>query len=151
MVVTRGPSLWRVPGTDGLVLAVAPAVGSPSVSPVVQFRFPKACFIQGILVLPRPTAGASLATILARMASASVRITDEHQDPIITDTRGTLQGSNAAQSAAPLLALHGRGFAPFAVQREIKAHRQWGLSFQNVDTANAIELAGVFLYLSGPA
>lgn len=105
------------------------------------------------MALVRPDAGLTQAQFLARMANVSLRIIDEQNNPIVTDTRGTLRGTTFAPAAASLLMLHGKGFAPFALQRPIVAQRQleWTFSLQNEDTANVITMAGVFLYLENVA
>lgn len=138
-----GPKLWRVPGTDGLVLAAAPAVGSPSVSAPITWRFPKAVFVCGVLVLLRPRSSAAMP---GEMAQVSLRIIDESNQPIINDTRGTIRGTQNAPVAAPLLALHGKGFHPHALQRAVASQDQWHFVFENEDTAHTEILSGVFLY-----
>lgn len=143
MIVTEGSQVWKVPGTDGLVLAVAAAVGSPSVSAALPWRWPRPVKCTGVLVIPRANA---VATMQQKLAMASVSIIDETGNPIIFDTRATLRGTNNAPASAGLLALQGRGFAPFALQRPVNVQRQWQFYLQNDDPANVIVIAGIFLY-----
>jgi hypothetical protein len=142
---TRGPTLYKVPGSDGLVLAVAPALGSPSVSATLVWRFPKPVFCDGFFLALRPGAVAA-ATQAAR---TSLVIVDETNQPIVSDSRGTLRGVTNAPVAAPLLSMFGRGAHPFPIQRPVAAQDQWFVSFQNEDPANVVTLAGLFLLFQG--
>lgn len=138
-----GPIVWKVGGTDGLALAVAPAAGSPSVSAVIEHRFAKRAFVDGLIVLPRPHA---VLTIDQQMAAVAFSMVDEREAPFVSDLRGTLRGTNNAPAAMPLQALSGLGqFQFFKLQRFVRGNDIWRFSFQNENTAQIISLAGAFL------
>ncbi|MDB4884468.1 MAG: hypothetical protein JWL95_3234 [Gemmatimonadetes bacterium] len=138
-----GPSIFKVPGSDGLVLAPALVLGEPSVSAPMPFIFPFATFVAGVLVLLRPDGVTP--TIAAQHGFANLRIIDQNGQPLVSDTRGTLRGT--AEAAAPLLALQGRGFHPFAMQKPLKGGEKWIFSLQNESDLLAQTVAGIFLYL----
>jgi hypothetical protein len=139
----RGAAVWKVPGSEGLVLAVAPDAVSPSVSPDLIFQFPKSAFVTGVLALLRPDAIVPLDVQRARTA---LRIVDETSQPIFSDTRGTLQGTTNAQVAVGLMALEGFAVHPFSLQRPVAALDRWIFQLQNADTLNTAAVAGIFLY-----
>ena len=137
----RGALVYKVPGSDGLALLVAPAAGSPSVSAPLVWRFPHPAFCDRLLVMLRP-GPIALETQLARV---SISIVDETNQPLISDSRGTLRGSQNAAVAAPLLLLAGFALHPFPLQRPVAAHDRWIFTLQNEDPANVATLAGIFL------
>jgi hypothetical protein len=143
-VNVRGASIWKVPFSDGLVCAVAPGAGSRSISAELAFNFPKSVFLTGVLVLPLPDV--AFASYEAQCARLSLAVVDEVNQPLFSDSRGTLLGTTNAPVAAPLFQLFGRSFRPYALQRPIAALDVWRFTVQNADTANAQALAGIFLY-----
>lgn len=146
MLLTRGPQLYTIAGARGLALPAAAAVGSPTVAGPVRQVFGRPLFIEGILALVRPIAG-YVGGLDRQQAMIAVSILDENNDPIVSDTRGTLQGTTQAPAAASLLAMSGKGFHPFQVQRAVTARDVWTFSFQNNDPAQAMVLAALVLYL----
>lgn len=148
MIPSRGPSVWKVPFSDGLACAVAPAAGSPSISGELAFNFPRSVFLTGILVLPRVSA--AFASYQEQIAQLSLNVIDEVNQPLISDSRGTIVGTTRAPVAAPFLMLFGRAFHPFAMQRPIASLDVWRFTIQNAHTARAQTLAGIFLYFSEP-
>lgn len=143
----RGADVWKVPGTDGLVLAVAPAAGSPSVSADLPFLFTRAAFVEGVLAFVRPVGAVS---VEVQQANLGMRIVDEVAEAMIVDTRGTLVGTTNAPVAASLLMMAGFGFRPFALQRPVSAGDKWVFSLQNEDPLATSTLAGIFLYFGRP-
>lgn len=147
-MVNRGASIWTVPGSNGLVCPVAAAAGSPTSSTQLAFRFPRAVFLTGLLALPQPNV--AFATLQAQCAQLSLHVVDEVNQPLVSDSRGTLQGTTLAPVAAPFLLLFGRAFHPFKLQRPLAASDRWLFTIQNADPVNAQTLAGLFLYFSEP-
>lgn len=145
MLPRFGPSIWKVPFSDGLALPVAPAAGSPSISAELRFDFPKSAFIVGLLALPLPDV--AFATYQEQIAQLAIAITDETNQPIVSNTRGTLQGTTFAPAAASLLTLFGRSFRRHALQRPVASLDRWLITFQNRDTVRAQVLEGLYLYL----
>lgn len=148
MIPCRGPSIWKVPFSDGLACPIAPDAVSPSISAELVFNFPRSVFLTGILLLPIPDA--TWATYQEQIAQLSLQVTDETNQPVISDSRGTIVGSTNAPVASPLLQLFGRGFHPFALQRPLASLDVWRFTVQNADPVNAQTLAGIFLYFSEP-
>ncbi len=146
---SRGPSVWQVPFSEGLVCPVAPSAGSPSISAELAFNFPKSCFLVGVLILPLPDA--AFATYQAQCAQLAMVITDEVNQPLVSDSRGTVKGTLRAPVALPLLAAFGRAFHPFPLQRPIAALDVWRFTVQNSDTAHAQVLEGIYLYFEDAA
>ncbi len=146
MLPVRGAQLYTVRGAAGLALPVASAVGSPSVSAEVVQRFQKDILVAGLLVLVAPLAGYA-GGLQAQQAMISATVLDEHLEPIVTDTRGSLTGTNQAPAAVPSLAISGRAFHPFPMNRVVRSNDVWRFTFQNDDPANAMTLAAVVLYL----
>ncbi len=150
MLPQRGPCLWVVPGSDGLVCPVAPAAGSESISAELVFNFPRSVFMVGVLVIPRPDAVAFPGGLLPQIAQLKLAIMDEVNQPIFSDSRGTVKGTTRAPVAGPLLAMFGRAFHPFALQRPVASLDVWRFTIQNRDTANAQTLDGIYLYFEEP-
>jgi hypothetical protein len=136
---------WIVPGSDGLALPVAAAAGSPTASASLTFRFPRSVFVRGLLILPDadPAFFTSMSEQLSQLA---VSIVDETTQPIVSDSRGTLQGSNRVPVAAGLLMLFGRAFRPYALQRPVEASDQWTFTIQNAHPVLSQTLGGIYLY-----
>ena len=149
MLPLIGPQIYTVRGASGLALPVATAVGSPTESAELVHTFTRPMFIAGILGLVAPLAGFA-GGLEAQQAMIAMTILDENQEPIVGDTRGTLEGANQVPPGAPFLALSGRAFHPHPLQRQVVGHNVWRFRFQNFDPANAMTLAGVFLYLEPP-
>ncbi len=137
--------LWVVPGSVALACPVAAAAGSPTNSASFAFMFPRAAFVHGVLALPRPS---GVLSFPAQLAALGLIINDETNQPVVSDTRGGVQGSNQVQPAASLLSLHGKAFHPFDVQRPVIAGDVWRIMIQNRDPANAAVLAGLYFYYS---
>lgn len=146
MLPLRGPQLYTLRGAQGLALPAATAVGSPSVSAELAHTFSRPMFIAGVLALVNPIAG-HVGGLNAQQAQIAMSIIDENSDPIVIDTRGTLQGVNFAPAAAPFLALSGKAFHPFQIQRAVIGGDVWRFTFQNNNAAVAMTLAAVILYL----
>lgn len=148
-MVLRDPEIFVVPGTVGLVCLKATGSGAnPRPTTPIAFRFPRALFVEGVLVLPRRNV--AWASLENQMASLALSITDETTHPIMSDGRATTKGTFRAPVAAPLLGLHGRGFHPFKLQRPVAASDAWVFSVQNADSVDDQTLAGIFLYFSDP-
>ncbi len=139
------PALYAVRGSQGLVVPIALAAGSPSQAAPLRFQFPRACFVAGLLAFGLPDAGMPVPE--AQSAALALAIVDETAHPIISDSRGSLIGTGLAPVAVSLLTLSGRSFRPFALQRPVAAGDQWIFTVQNSDAAHATTLAGIFLYI----
>lgn len=137
--------LFKVPGTDGLVVAAANATG-PGVSAELGFTFPRDWFVRGMLVVPRANAGAL--TVSGMVAALAVNVSDENQEQLVSDSRGTdfvtstggraLVGIDGAE-------LNGLSFRPFALQRPVGGRSRWAFQVQNRASVT-ITLAGIFLF-----
>lgn len=146
-MIARGAGIWVASGSVGLACPVASAVGSPTSSALFTFQFPRSVFLTGLLALPRKSA---VLAYNAQCAALSLFATDEAQRPIFSDSRGTLQGTNAVPVAGAFLGLFGKAFHPYALQRPIRAGANWSFRVQNADPANAAVLAGLYFYFSEP-
>lgn len=143
-MLLRGASIWKVPFSDGLVCPVAPGVGSRSLSTELAFNFPKSVFLTGLLALPLPDV--AFGTYVEQCAQLSLSVVDETNQPLVSDSRGTIVGTTNAPVAAPFFMLFGKSFRPFALQRPIASLDRWLFTVQNADTARAQVLAGIYLY-----
>lgn len=141
------PALYIVQGSQGLAIPAALGAGSPSSSAPVTWQFPTSCFVAGILAFGLPDAG--MPVIEAQSAQLGLVVTDEQGHPLISDGRSSLIGTGLAPVSVPLLTLSGRSFRPFALQRPVAGGDKWIFTVQNVDTAHATTLAGIFLYIKG--
>lgn len=142
--------MWVVPGSEALACPVAPAAGSLSISTELVYNFPRSVFMTGVLVIPTPDSVAFPSGLLTQLSQLKLAITDEVNQPIFNDTRGTVRGTTRAPVAGPLLALFGAAFHPFAMQRPVAALDVWRFTIQNRDIANAQTIEGIYLFFEEP-
>jgi len=137
--------MWRVPGSLGLALAVAPAGNdNPSVSLPLTFTFPETVDVEGLLAFP--TATVALPDPILQSGQLSLDVVDETQQPLFSDTRGTLRGTARAPVSAGLLMLQGFACNRFAMQRLVKSGDTWTFTMQSDDKVNAYTMSGIFIY-----
>lgn len=138
--------ILTVPGATNLLLA--PAFGiAPSVSASLIFKFPRACFVTGLMVLPFSRADAASIEVIT--AGLAITVSDENQEAIVSDGRGsqfTDAAGNLASVGADCQALVGRGFRPFPLQRPVQALDRWTFAVQN-KVASSVVLGGIFLFV----
>lgn len=142
--VIRGPSILVVPGSAGLSVPAASALGSPSSSAELVYRFRSRRFIRAVAVIGRPDLG--MPDPVKQTGQLALRIVDQSQQPIVSDSRGVLRGSNLLPAGAPVLAMQGTAFRPFELQCVVEANDAWRFSVQNEDPINATTLAAILLY-----
>jgi hypothetical protein len=135
VVPKLGPSLFSV---RTFANASIPSVGSV-VTPTPGFRWPRALFCTGLLLVPQSGSPADAAAL-------SVRLQDETFADIITDGFGTtLRIDGCAMSGiADSLGFGRPMFRPFAFQRPVLDGDTWTISVFNASGA-PIVVAGLHL------
>lgn len=137
--------IWRVPGSLGLAVAAAPGgYNNPSVSDPLTFVFPRAAMVEAIFALPVATV--ALPDPIDQSGQLSLVVVDEVQQPLFSDTRGTLRGTARAPVSAGLLMLQGFAANRYPLQRPVGSGDTWTFTMQNDDPANAYTMAGIFIY-----
>jgi hypothetical protein len=114
-----GPVLFSVRGISGVAVPNGSEVGP------ITFQFPRALFVTGLLLLPRSGSQADLAKL-------QLRIQDELQADMISD------GSVLFEFGG--LAMHGRCFRPYPLQRPVLDGDEWRFTVGN-DGAAPITVA----------
>ncbi len=132
MLPLCGPQVFSVAGVDAAIAAGA------TLGPI-PFRFPRAVFVVGALLLP--TSG-----VRADMASLRLRIQDESYAELLSDARGGVDAPALAVSGTTLLAgtfSDLMATRPFVLQRPVVSGDIWTVSVRNV---GAVELRGELLF-----
>lgn len=144
---TRTNRIYTVPAAVGIAVPASTAAG-PGVTAVgaIPFTFPRRCFVQGILAIPRSNAAANLIEVIA--AGLGMTVSDEVNDLIVSDSRGTLApatGGTFVPTAANLIALHGFALRPYPLQRPVAGNDKWQIQLQN-SVASIATMAGIYIF-----
>jgi hypothetical protein len=116
----------------------AEAAGVPGSVLDQDFTFPRRVFVAGVKVIPASGDPADL-------ASLSLRIFDEDDRDLVTDLRGVVANGEQLPNAQPLLALMGRGFGVFPLQRIVHTFDRWRFSAFNFG-GGIVKIASVGIY-----
>jgi len=139
----RGPRPWktldvstlfRVPKVGPMVYTIEPFVGlslgTGVTSAPALFKFPRAVFVTGLLLVPNDP---------STLGQWSISIQDETSAWLITDGQG---GTHEAAAGALFGLSHCR---KFPLQRPVMNQDQWSITVTNNSTGT-LSLAGLFLY-----
>lgn len=126
---------------SGLARVVVPAAvgGEPGIAGPIDFEWPRQVMATGIQVIPANGTPESLAQL-------SLGIVDVRHDNLELITDGVGREGGAFQPfSMPCLAMGGRNFTPFAMQRIVELHDVWRLRLKNFSGV-AVSVASVALY-----
>ncbi len=101
----------------------------------VNYHFATRREVRGLICIP------ALGTPEA-LASLSLSILDQDDNPIFTDYRGVAPNGFLHSHAQPLEALQGRMWKAFPLMRVVQAYDRWRISLLNFDTG-AVAVASV--------
>lgn len=128
-----GPVLFSVPAFDLVTIPAASEIGP------TLFRFPRALFVTGVLLLPD-------SGLRTEAASLRVRIQDATFQDLISDGQGFTFD-------APSLAMGGMGaefgLRPFAMQQPVAAGDEWFFTVSNRSAADILSGA-LLIYFEEP-
>lgn len=96
---SEGPIVIEIPTLSGTALAAG------SVSPVLEYRWPRQYKLAGVMLLPLSVAGGG--SLAAAAAGLRLQMTDDQQVSVATDTLAL----DALSFSVPALAMSGRGNA----------------------------------------